>query len=744
MRKIFTLLFALICCTMYADELYLVGDGTPIGWEGDGTMRQTTRMTETSQGVYVWTGPLKHGNEGFKICNSFNGWEGYHPSTEAFAIAESGTDSYTTSGNDWKWNPSHDDWKWYTITLDKNASTLSWKPASAPALQPVDGVYYIGTAEELYALAQLMNNNVDGKSFNVKLTADIDYTAYKERGLASVGATEKKPFLGEFDGQGHTVTVDMICHGTRTGFIGFNKGKVHDLKVAGKYTAESHNQIGGICGVVAADAKVYNCVSAVEVVDAQNGDGTIGGIAAVANGSAVIDNCASYVKISAPGRGGNGFIVGWADGGQNTTISNCLVVAEASSTECVDFGRNNPNVINSMKLAASEPKLASGDIAYELNGKVSGGIWGQQLGIDALPSPISSYKIYANGTFYCDGITAKNPGDFVLSNINAAVVDEHTIGEDGVCSVCHLGCTEPVEVDGVFQIANFGNLMWFANYVNASHADACAILTENIAQGQAIYTPAGNAEYKYVGTFDGQFHSVELAINNPSQNYQGLFGVATDGATIKNVVVKGFVNGNSYVAGIVGGSNGSEDGKTLNILNCANEATITAANANGAGIIGVNMSGAAHFFIQNCYTTGRITSGKEAGAITGWTGGDKSTIENVYSISEVFNGESVCTDFVRGGGNIINCYALEGTATNGATEVSAADVADGTLCEKLGDAFAQNAGDAYPVLVGEKGTGINAVNVNASENVSIYNLAGQRLQKMQKGINIVGGKKVLK
>ena len=30
------------------------------------------------------------------------------------------------------------------------------------------------------------------------------------------------------------------------------------------------------------------------------------------------------------------------------------------------------------------------------------------------------------------------------------------------------------------------------------------------------------------------------------------------------------------------------------------------------------------------------------------------------------------------------------------------------------------------------------------EESSIYNLAGQRIQKMQKGINIVNGKKVLK
>jgi len=42
----------------------------------------------------------------------------------------------------------------------------------------------------------------------------------------------------------------------------------------------------------------------------------------------------------------------------------------------------------------------------------------------------------------------------------------------------------------------------------------------------------------------------------------------------------------------------------------------------------------------------------------------------------------------------------------------------------------------------EDPTGIEDVNVNLDENESIYNVAGQRLGKMQKGINIVNGKKI--
>ena len=46
---------------------------------------------------------------------------------------------------------------------------------------------------------------------------------------------------------------------------------------------------------------------------------------------------------------------------------------------------------------------------------------------------------------------------------------------------------------------------------------------------------------------------------------------------------------------------------------------------------------------------------------------------------------------------------------------------------------------------GDDATGIEMVNGQSSMvNDPIFNLAGQRLGKMQKGINIVGGKKVLR
>ena len=44
---------------------------------------------------------------------------------------------------------------------------------------------------------------------------------------------------------------------------------------------------------------------------------------------------------------------------------------------------------------------------------------------------------------------------------------------------------------------------------------------------------------------------------------------------------------------------------------------------------------------------------------------------------------------------------------------------------------------------GDDATGISNVDANLNANDAIYNIAGQRVQKMQKGINIINGKKVL-
>ena len=55
----------------------------------------------------------------------------------------------------------------------------------------------------------------------------------------------------------------------------------------------------------------------------------------------------------------------------------------------------------------------------------------------------------------------------------------------------------------------------------------------------------------------------------------------------------------------------------------------------------------------------------------------------------------------------------------------------------------ESAVKAFYPFFDDDATGINNVEI-AEENAPIYNVAGQRLGKMQKGINIIANKKVLK
>ena len=51
---------------------------------------------------------------------------------------------------------------------------------------------------------------------------------------------------------------------------------------------------------------------------------------------------------------------------------------------------------------------------------------------------------------------------------------------------------------------------------------------------------------------------------------------------------------------------------------------------------------------------------------------------------------------------------------------------------------------AFDILFGEDATGIATSLQQTADGAAIYNVAGQRLSKVQKGINIINGKKILK
>ncbi|MBQ6161342.1 MAG: chitobiase/beta-hexosaminidase C-terminal domain-containing protein [Prevotella sp.] len=84
-----------------------------------------------------------------------------------------------------------------------------------------------------------------------------------------------------------------------------------------------------------------------------------------------------------------------------------------------------------------------------------------------------------------------------------------------------------------------------------------------------------------------------------------------------------------------------------------------------------------------------------------------------------------------------NYYVL----ANGAQGVGFYPVTSGTIAKGKGYLEVE-AGAKFYGFGGDE-TGINDINVNVNANDAIYSISGQRLQKLQRGINIVNGKKIV-
>ena len=273
------------------------------------------------------------------------------------------------------------------------------------------------------------------------------------------------------------------------------------------------------------------------------------------------------------------------------------------------------------------------------------------------------------------------------------------------------------------------------------------------------------------------------------QSAGGVAGFARD----NNVVIRDihcYVNiHNTSVGGRQGGILGCSNDGTIRIERCTYSGTFESNdNGNGGnygGIVGyTNNSTNAVCNITDClfdgelYNTADIPGNCTFGGMVGYTNASFVTITNCLSIGSVRSARYAQFFGALNGTNskIFNSY-YKGDYVNGSssgqqanpqetTQVSDTQLASGEVCFKLnGDQSEINwyqtiATDDYPVLskaghlqvwfyndiyTNVDPDGISDIQATEQPVLQgIYNLAGQRLQKMQKGINIVNGKKILK
>jgi hypothetical protein len=638
--------------------------------------------------------------------------------------------------------------------------TLSFMP------KKVDGVYQLSTPVELMLFGSLVNaGETDADAI---LTADIDAS---EASMTMI-STADNMYAGTFDGQGHTITYTMYADQERVGLFRALTGTIKNLSVAGTiYT--SNKMAGGIVAEIFGGT-IQNCVSSVNIESSFVGDAAYGGIAfrGSATGCTVKD-CLYTGTINAPDAYNIAGILGFTGGDCSSTVSNCLFMGTINaSPQGSDYPSytisRNPSVStvvncyymngfgtpNEGSTEVTVEQIASGEVAFLLNGDQKDIQWTQNLPGDSYPVPFQTRGIvYANGSLMCDGKTPVEGTTVTYSNTEGSTVEDHHF-ENGFCTECGTpDLTFAALVDGFWQIGTAEQLVWFAKKVNFGDTKDNAELTADIDLSEVMdeFPMIGTTSKKFEGVFDGRYHTVNINKVNEAEGF-GLFRALS--GTVRKLRTSGTINTSAKrVGGIVCEIYGGT------IENCESAVEIVSTFSGDALTGGIVARGSGDgSVINNCLFSGSLKSETAWNCIpiVGWCG-NVTYITNTLSV-----GKLEVTLYASGTpyslarnpekAKCTNCYFLTqmGDVNEGSEQVTEEQLANGEVCALLNagqEEVQWSQSEAFPIPFAgpDYEDAIMTIdNAIYKQGSTIVNLAGQRVSKVQKGrIYIVNGKKVL-
>ena len=273
-----------------------------------------------------------------------------------------------------------------------------------------------GTSSDPYTIA----NRTDWLTFCENFSSYKDKYIKLTSNFTAIEVVESStPFTGNFDGAGHTITLDYELEGTATGlfrYVDATGAVIKNLNVAGTITATrnvtpSEDGIGGIVGKLG-QGTVQNCTSSVTINDNGHTLGHVGGVVGAIY-AATVQDC-SFTGTLSCGNSSDciGGIVGYAKYDKSFVIKNCLstgsisVKSTATNAGAILGYVNNNNHTSDSKnnywksngvnqtnggggsiggASKTDAQLKSGQISRLLNGgngstESASGAWGNTVG----------------------------------------------------------------------------------------------------------------------------------------------------------------------------------------------------------------------------------------------------------------------------------------------------------------------------------------------------------------------------
>lgn len=400
---------------------------------GDINASTTTSVGIGSSGVvYI---------EGGTIVASASDWEGVGISGDKGVLIRSSITSLTASKGPYGANAIQGATVYISANLNDvtegNTRTLTPKASFEPEsdlVQDEAGYYLIADVTNWKEFAILSQIETSPKG---KLVADINLGDEQ----AMIGS-----FNGIFDGQGHTLTVNLTSTANVCGVFRYvaDGATIQNLRIAGTING-AHRWIGGFVGEGTGTYYINNCISSVTINTTYSGDGVQGGFVAAQRGTLYMNDCIFNGVFNGPNAYTWGGFVGWYYGG--STLTNCLVLCDEYDVRMSDVATfiamsgtlNNcyykTPIGTAQGTQATAAELSDGTIATALqNGRLEE-IWVQD--------PVTNQpmlKIFANaaytvpssgiGTFSAkakfalpDGLTAHYCKTYNSANGTIGVVD---------------------------------------------------------------------------------------------------------------------------------------------------------------------------------------------------------------------------------------------------------------------------------------------------------------------------------
>lgn len=325
--------------------------------------------------------------------------------------------------------------------------------------------YKIGTAEELYWFAGLVNGTLPGVkkdlSANAILTDDIivntgvldpnkdlvsgnDFIEWIPIGKSS---SDDDAYTGTFDGNGHTIS-GLYFNKSNSWYVGLfgcigAEGKISNVGVSDSYFQSSNcPYIGGVCG--SNSGELQNCSNSSTVIGKEN-EYRIGGVCG--DNSGTIKSCYNTASVSGQ------YSVGGVCGSLGSDVTNCYYLSGTVADGKSGIGGQKDENGKAEKMSLEQFK--SGEVAWLLNGSKSVSTeestlaWYQKLDENADAYPVlkstDHNTVYKAPLFSCDGTTRigeyanKPEGDKLSHNYQMAEkADEGTSNlYSEECAICH-------------------------------------------------------------------------------------------------------------------------------------------------------------------------------------------------------------------------------------------------------------------------------------------------------------------